>query len=594
MISVSGKKIINGSDQYFIRPCPLITIQQQNNRTNSVRFGNTYNITLRGKLLVDKGSPSGNSEDVDNDPAWYTGSNYVEYSPADGFTEFGPSRSPVKPDRRLGVMLAKQRGIRELFASDGLYLSVYHSYDTGGNPSFSCYCNVESIQFDEGPWVNTCDYTVQLTTYVIYFNEQGPPGYPHELNDTHPDNPMSGLSPTNYNFLHGDTFAYAESGYISGAYIEDFSEDWSFEEDDRYFNVDDEGFIKAPAFRVTRNLSATGRTAHVEDKSINGWTIAKDFVVNYLSSGTRGNYGIERTGILDSYLNHDAQGEGFFSKVISSGDYFNYAVTENFSVTEGTYSLSETFIVCSGGSESGAMESYELSVGTDHQDPFVNVSINGDIQGLTQMLPQKFLVESGKFDMAMRHWGKISGSGLFGVNSPIYKRANSAIGVALNSQPKNISVGLNKKDGIINYSLDFDNRPTNFISGVSYENVTINDTYPGDVYATIPVIGRKTGPIFQAMGTRTEYRRDVSIEVILDYTDTYYPSGHPHAAHFAMLKKPILREPYRTQFTQFISGVSPVSEPGVRKYFLNPTTETWSPKEGRYSLNLSWVYELDR
>lgn len=588
MISVSGEKV---GGQYFIRPCPLITIQQQNNRTNSVRFGNTYNITLRGKLLVDKGSPFGSSEEVNNVPSWYTGSNYVEYSNG-AFTEYGPLRSPVNPDRRLGVMLAKQRGIREAFASDGLLLSVYHSHDTGANPSFSCYCNVESIQFDEGPWVNTCDYTIQLTTYLIFFNHEGPPSYPASLSSFHPDSPALGFSPTSYDFLHGNINDYDSAGYISGAYIEDFSEDWSFEEDDRYLSVDDGGFIKAPAFRVTRNTSATGRTAFLNDKAINGWVIAKDFVRNYLSNGTNS---LPRDSMLDFYLAPGVHGgEGFFSQVLSSGDLFNHAVTENFSVTEGTYSLSETFIVCSGGSASGAMESYELSVGTDHQDPFVSVSINGDIQGLTENLPDQFSTQDNKFDEAMKHWGKISGSGLFGVNSPIYKRANSSVGVALNAQPKNISVGLNKKDGIINYSLDFDNRPTNFISGVSYENVTINDTYPGDVYATIPVIGRKTGPIFQAMGTRTEYRRDVSIEVILDYTDTYYPTGHPEAAHFAMLKKPILREPYRTQFTEFISGVSPISEPGVRKYFLNPTTETWSPKEGRYSLNLSWVYELDR
>jgi hypothetical protein len=243
------------------------------------------------------------------------------------------------------------------------------------------------------------------------------------------------------------------------------------------------------------------------------------------------------------------------------------------------------------------METYTMQVTSDHQNPFVNVSINGSVQGLAQRptgIYRPLIGQSGKYDMAIKHWSKISGSGLFGIGSSIYKRANGAVGVALNSQPKSISIGLNKMQGSIDYTLEFDNRPTNFISGVSHETVSINDTYPGDVFATIPVIGRKQGPIFQSMGSRTEYRRDVSLEFILDYHDTYYPSGQTNASRFATLKKPILYDPYRTQIVNFISGVCPYNEPGIRKYFMNPTTETWSPKEGRYSLNLSWTYELDK
>jgi hypothetical protein len=591
MISVSGAKL---GQAYFIRPTPLITISQQNNRTGSVRFGNSYKITLNGTIIAGKGNPY-SSGTISTNPVWYTGPNYSEYS--NGWNEFGPPRNNVDIDKRLGSILIQQRGLRELFASDGLNLRVYHTYDTGGNPALSCNCVVDSINFEEGTWVDTCKYTIELTTYVIYHNEQGLTDYPFNLPSNHPDAHASGLSPTNFTFLHGASGLSTDRGYASGAYIEDFSEDWSVEEDDQFFNVDDNGFIKAPAYRVTRNLSSTGRTAYFDGANIAGWIIAKDFVKNYLLASSGEN--LANKSLTDFYSNSaNYLGQGYFISAVSNGDYFNHTVSENFSVTEGTYSLSETFVLCSGGSNSGAMETYTMQVTSDHQNPFINVSINGSVQGLSHKASgenyRPLIGDSGKYDSAIKHWGKISGSGIFGISSPIYKRANSAVGVALNSQPKNISIGLNKIQGTIDYTLEFDNRPSNFISGVSHETISINDTYPGDVFATIPVIGRKQGPIFQSMGTRTEYRRDVSLEFVLDYYDTFYPSGQTNAGKFAMLKKPILYDPYRTQIVNFISGVSPMSEPGIRKYFMNPTTESWSPKDGRYSLNLSWTYELDK
>jgi len=593
MISVSGAKL---GREYFIRPTPLITITQQNNRTGSVRFGNSYKIILNGTIIAGRGNPYSIGAGVNENPKWYTGSNYSEYDEnKEEWTHKKPPYHYPPPDKRLGSILVQQRGLRELFASDGLNLRVYHTYDDGANPALSCNCVVDSINFEEGIWVDTCKYTIELTTYVIYHNEQGIINYPLNLPSDHPDAHASGLSPTNFTFLHGASGFSTHRGYISGAYIEDFSEDWSVEEDDQFFNVDDNGFIKAPAYRVTRNLSSTGRTAYFDDANIAGWIIAKDFVKNYLLAS--GGENLANKSLIDFYTNTENLGQGYFISAVSNGEYFNHMVSENFSVTEGTYSLSETFILCSGGSKSGAMETYTMQVTSDHQNPFINVSINGSVQGLS-LKPsgdyKPLIGVSGKYDMAIKHWGKISGSGIFGVASPIYKRANSAIGVALNSQPKNISIGLNKIQGTIDYTIEFDNRPSNFISGVSHETVSINDTYPGDVFATIPVIGRKQGPIFQSMGTRTEYRRDVSLEFILDYYDTYYPSGNKNGSRFALLKKPILYEPYRGQILDFISGVCPYNEPGIRKYFMNPTTETWSPKEGRYSLNLSWTYEIDK
>ena len=66
------------------------------------------------------------------------------------------------------------------------------------------------------------------------------------------------------------------------------------------------------------------------------------------------------------------------------------------------------------------------------------------------------------------------------------------------------------------------------------------------------------------------------------------------SGHALLPQKPSIVEPTRTQLQQILMELSPVNEPGIRKYFLSPPTESWNPKEGRYNLNISWTYELDR
>ena len=84
---------------------------------------------------------------------------------------------------------------------------------------------------------------------------------------------------------------------------------------------------------------------------------------------------------------------------------------------------------------------------------------------------------------------------------------------------------------------------------------------------------------------RTEYKRDLNMELVMDYTDIPYGSGRTSL----ILTKPSLVEPTATQIRQVIESVSPQNEPGIRKYFIAPPSESWTPKEGRYSFNISWI-----
>ena len=128
------------------------------------------------------------------------------------------------------------------------------------------------------------------------------------------------------------------------------------------------------------------------------------------------------------------------------------------------------------------------------------------------------------------------------------------------------------------------------MSGVIAESISVNDTYPGDIFAVIPVLGRATGPVLQYIGGRSEYRRDISLNLTMDYTKIPYGSGY----NTLLLKKPSLVEPTASQIANLLNELSPKNEFGIRKYFASPASESWNPKEGTYSFNISFTYELDR
>lgn len=151
-------------------------------------------------------------------------------------------------------------------------------------------------------------------------------------------------------------------------------------------------------------------------------------------------------------------------------------------------------------------------------------------------------------------------------------------------------MGLNETAGEITYNLEFDNRPTNYFNDALSESINVNDTYPGDIFAIIPVIGRPTGPILQYIGGRSEYKRDLNIEIRLDYTDL----GYNNDRNSLLLTKPSLNPSFKYRLNALIDDFSPRHEPGIRKYFLSPPSESWTPKEGTYTISLSWTYELDR
>jgi len=285
--------------------------------------------------------------------------------------------------------------------------------------------------------------------------------------------------------------------------------------------------------------------------------------------------------------------------LVSQFNGCNHSRTENIDKTAGVVSITDRWLMC----RDIAFESYDASISSETTGPFVSVNINGTIAGVSTKPAgavryggQTSSSTANKVENALAKWNLVSGSGTYDMSSHIFKRANALVAPHLNPQPLSVSLSRNDFTGELSYAITYDNRPLNIVTEAMSETISINDTYPGDLYAMIPVIGRVTGPVLQYIGGRTEYQRNVSLELIFDYTDIDYSVTSTNDAKRTslLLSKPSVQEPARTQIANLLKSVSPLKEPGIRKCFLQAPQESWSPRDGRYSLNVSWVYELDQ
>jgi hypothetical protein len=600
-----------------IRPTPLISISYTPLRNKIGVFGGTYEITLNGTIIDSEGSPFGSG-------VLPSGSTNGQGS-FHGSLSSRPSGQLVGIGQALQSILHKQNSLRELFALDGQLVEISPVSNDSSVPApptatnglvrvnqndapiIKFYPQVQSISFEEGIYVNTCKYTITLKANVLLNGDgkvllDGMVNSTYESSSGYFNDPKSGI----YGFSDS---RLTETDLMNqfGGFIEDFSENWSLESEDGNGNTTNRGNV-TKTYRLTRNLSATGRNHYVNGQRLDAWVQAKNYLTKNLLYGSI--YQGYASGNWQRYP--DLYQNVFASGILSlSTRYkgYNHSITQSIDKVAGSCTLSETWLL----SQEDAYENYKMSISNSLGDPYVNVSIDGTIKGLSLLSPSG-TVYGGESDNtadpfpatnattspttpantayqnALNKYHAISNNGRFGLISDIYKRANTSVGANLNSQPKSISLGLNEFTGEITYNVEFNNRPLNLISGVLTENISINDTYPGDVFAVIPVIGRPTGPILQYIGGRTEYKRDVGIDIVVDYTDI--PYGQDRTRY--LLSKPSLNEPIRSQINNVIASLSPANEPGIRKYFLNPPSESWNPKEGRYTLNLSWVYELDR
>jgi hypothetical protein len=142
MITYDSKRLI---------PAPFVSISKDYQTTDDGKVvGTTYQITLRGSLVTDKGSPNSSG-------TFWDSSGY-------------PSDETVNLNDRLGVLMKKQAALRSLFSNQGRLFEIQS--DSGTNP-LRCNPRVKHIEFPEGgqgrlSWVDKCDYVITLEADKLY------------------------------------------------------------------------------------------------------------------------------------------------------------------------------------------------------------------------------------------------------------------------------------------------------------------------------------------------------------------------------------------------------------------------------------------
>lgn len=448
----------------------------------------------------------------------------------------------------LDSILYQRNRLEEILKSPKLEIEICN---LGGGVATKGRFSLSSLNFEEGTWVDSCKYSATLTADYLQNGTM-----------------ILGLN-KDYNT------------YISeyGGIIENFQETWSLEPEEGFATTSDPdtNSTSLRIYRLNRNATVTGKVSH-DSTPNNGlpWENAKLYFHKYNQSQG-----------FPQKINAFASGLINLTGVISG---YNHIVTENVDKTAGTYSVNETWIISP--SASSGYENYNVSVSQSTGDS-VKVSVEGTVKGLTPTMSSGSLYTSmdttnSAYDGALFKYNSISNTGKFDINSFVFKRAQKTSRDALNPTPVSVSVGANEFNGEITYNVEYDARPANFISGSLSENISINDTYPGDFFAVIPVIGRPTGPVLQNIGGRTEYVRNVTIEAVM-------ASGYGGDIKSQLaFSKPSLLPGTRDSINNIIYALSPSGEPGIRKYFLSPPQETWNPTERRYTLNLTWTYELNQ
>jgi|688.fasta_scaffold00888_5 hypothetical protein len=571
MFIVYYKNDINAGK--IIRPSPFISMSYSLDRNKNSLIGGKYTITLTGTLLSNAGSPI---NDYNPESILAEGPNY-ENNPNGNYKR--TDKQLINLSDRAYSMFFKQQAIRALFARDGQRMEM--SSIRNDEPIIVFYPTVESISFDEGTYINTCNYTINLTTDILL------------------DKDNKFLDYAKNTFYDGDT------DKLNDVYhVENYSDEWAIEPDESFGKTANNILpIVAPEtsslpyndvpriYRLTRNISATGKTIYSSTGSrTEAWEQAKKYVkCNILKENIQASPS-KQLSYFPSY--EDTLGSGLLNLTLppqsTSSSAYNHVRSEKIDKTGGTYSLSDSWII----SPDNAVESYSLSLSSNTSIPTLSISINGTIKGLSDNVASDF-INNNKYQNAYNKLNILSNNFTFiGPGCAIFKRAQNTTALPLNIIPASRSINVNMAAGEITYNVTYNNRPSNFITNASSENITITDTYPGDVFSIIPTINRLNGPILQYTGGRTEYRRDLNIELNVSRHGIGYYKMNNRGSY--LNRKPSANPAIALDLRNIIYTCSPANEPGIRKYFLNPVSENWDPKSGSYSVQISWTYELDK
>ena len=558
-VSYRGKKVI---------PAPFISVQKEyvksaggtkianhpdtasERRDNIV--GAQFTIRITGTIVASMmGSP-------DIDGAFWSAGGYPDESQSNPKSEDGLS-SPNLDKQRFNRILKMQQSLRWLFGEDGHYLEI----DDGlGNEVFKCVIRtVQGIDFQEAQrgenWTDRSEYTITLIADRI--ESSGHPLCP--LGEDHKDY---------LNNLPKD-----ENG--NDIYLEDASENWSIDPQEEGSDED-----SPYTFSVNHQVSATGKRVYDGSGVVTSeaWKEAEKWVKTKMMSGGSGDPQSITSG-QQSVMTLGTTGLN-----LSGYLPYNRLRNENVDEMQGSYSVSETFVL----SKENTQENYSVAVRISSQTGLTTLTTDGSVRGYDDNTDEleiynKVATPNIKYTNALAKFNAIN-------QLSRAQTVATTIGITLNPIALSTNVTHDKTSGNISYNSEYNNRPTTCITGARTE--TINVTFSGgeDVFATIAVIGRAEGPVMQNMNTIKEKKVVISVDAVMPVPTYVAPVGGGGDVGCDDIKDAICGDkPDTTSLVESLRDEAIGCHPAGNgtDTFKESDSESWNVHNGRYNRNVTYV-----
>ena len=302
-------------------------------------------------------------------------------------------------------------------------------------------------------------------------------------------------------------------------YIENLSESFSLEEDKQ-------GDVTS--YVLTRSVQATGRRHYDAAGNVpkEAWERAKDACLLRLANTNRyADFNTQDLSAITGYVDNNS---------------------ETIDEANGSYSITQTKIFA------GQNYIQDITVTTTTGVSNVSVSVDGNIKGLGSTVAARTANADAAFSIPA-----------------MYTLATTYSGVAsLHSDPLNQTVGRNIHTGNITFSLEFNDRPSTYITGALSENITIDQSSLGSKIAQVFVIGRAAGPVLQDLGTREPTTRTVNIEATMPRVDNLLVSNAPN-----------------------VSSIISAAAPTGGTSYQQAEVFSWSPSTGSFTFSTSWIID---
>ena len=412
--------------------------------------------------------------------------------------------------------------------------------------------------------------------------------------------------------------------------------------------------VNIPQYRISRRVSAVGLPSGTGIQAANSaYFNAKKWVEDRLATAFDPNQIGSGSGLANfNYTEETEETRGV--------ELYNHLRNTNFSVSDATYEVNDTWIAMPTGIS--YIEDYSIDCSTDDRfiktvriqgqirglsvsniptmsgeasrqiiDNSGRINTSGSMLGLSQDLDTKYQIPDNRLlnnhisknnTIYPNKYQNAASGWLNDIKPYLYRRAcfatnssdrdrdyvdkvrpNLLVGnpiysyePLLNINPVSTTEGLDPRKGTISYSVEYNNKLT-LITGIITENINISDTGPTDVFGESFIIGRRLGPILQSLNAKTSTRKDISIDV------TVLPPSSIEGMIMTQKDCPLYTGgSIYHQIQTIIEGFKPFGQriaafgnihrdqqPG--QVYVSQDNQNWSPAEGRYSRNVSWVYQ---